>query len=484
MFSVYQLARNLSQGHGFTTDVIYPFCLKMYGGDILRYPDMFSPPLFPFILSIFFFFLGAHNSTAVVLGCVLYLCCGCVLFIITRKVYDLSVAVIAALLFMCNSTVVTVAVTRQDIMLTMLLMTCVLLALRRISSSRRSLVSTGVLLGMVYLSRYELLFAVVPASVLLAWLLLDDRDSAVLMWFVVAFIVVVSPFMLRNSVLTGHPFYGLSLYKNGHYASTWQLSAFINPEFPPFDWGRLLSAYRKFLPYVLGQPGGYLVVFSLALLLTGNRKERNWYIAAVVMFFLYFCIQDALRERKWFTSIFIPFFAVAGTRGLFLLIRQYALKPRVRLLQITAFVLINLVPLLGLATMEEPGTFAFSSFRPLLGQEEESVIVTDVPHISSWFCGMKSIMLPIEPADFIAIKEEYPATGGLFLSVLEFAVDWPPDINAPPPWPIFYQALTDGYLPSGFRSGKRRSDALGNVFLHDLSFAPLEEISTPEPGRR
>ena len=483
-FDVYQLARNLSEGRGFTTDIVYPFCLKLYGGDIARYPDMFSAPLFPLFLSVFFLFFGAQDVTVLLSGFTLYVCGSAVVFLVARQIYEFKVAAVSTLLYLCNFQLLALAIRFQSILFSAILITLFLFSLRSGSSTRASLVFSGTLLGLIYLSRYELLLAIVPPSIALVWFLSDERKVANIAWFLLPFAILSFPFMIRNQALTGHPLYGLALGRG--WLNQDSLTLFADAKLFSFNWPQFFSVYHSFFPDLLMIGGTYVPVFAIiGVFLRGGSRDRNLFLGVLAMIFLYYSIQSAIGPYWVFYGLlFFPFFAILGTRGFFYLAARASRQTLLRRSFIAFFILLNLIPLAKLNIFPDPWYLDKGCFNRLIKESEgDRIVVTDVPGVASWYGGLTAVKLPGTPADFFLLQEEHPDADSIFFSIFNFAADWPPDTN-PGAWTPFYASLVDGFLPERLLSGAVRFDAGGNGYIYGVKLSEIREEGLSRRGRR
>ena len=483
-FDVYQLARNLSEGRGFTTDVIYPLCLKLYGGNLAHYPDMVTAPLFPLFLSIFFLFLGANDATVLLCGFTLYACGGVIVFLVSRRFYEFRVAAVATLLYLCNFQLLEAAIKYQDILLSAILLTLLFFSLRAASLNRATMIFSGILLGLTYLSRYELFFAIVPPSIVLVWYLSDDKKLDNITWFLLPFAIISFPFMIRNQVLAGHPLYGMALAKA--WMNEAKLLMFAKPELVSFNWLRFFLAYRRFFQSLIMVGGTYVALFAImAMLLGGGVRERKWFAGVLVMVFIYFSIQFSVGPFWTILGLlFMPLFTIMGTRGFFILTERLPRQPRLRHCLLAFFIVFTIVPLMRVFCPPEPWYLDQGCFNRLIkASEGDRIVVTDVPGVVSWYGGFTAVKLPGKPADFFLLQEEHPDADSIFFSVFNFAADWPPD-TTPGAWTPFYASLVDGFLPERLLSGAVRFGARGNSYLYGVKVSEPPEKKMPRRGLR
>jgi hypothetical protein len=239
-----QLARNLSEGRGYSTDFIRPLSLhlvKTHREDkspMLRapaeHPDLANPPVYPLLLAglmkvapFDFEVKDAKKDTfsvyqpeilIAIFNQVLFLAAILMLFFLARRLFDSAVAWIAAAVFALNEVFWRFSISGQSTMLLMV----IFLALAWVvvlldqgenneeekASPLRLLVLSllaGLILGVGTLTRYSFGFLVIPVAVFI--LVYSPR----IRWsgagaVVLVFLLVVTPWCIRNARLSGNPF--------------------------------------------------------------------------------------------------------------------------------------------------------------------------------------------------------------------------------------------------------------------------------------
>jgi 4-amino-4-deoxy-L-arabinose transferase-like glycosyltransferase len=245
-----QLARNISQGKGFTTDVIRPFSLwhmKNYAPDrlprLMDHPDIYNPPLYPLALAGIFkilpeAMLGFDSTGRIYLPerwvilpfnqlCLLLTLL--MVYLWAKRVFDKRVAVTAAVILLLSDTLWAYSISGlPTVFLMLLLMIALYLAYRAderlnpaatetAGSTEESaaavkkmdgataalLLASAVVMGLCFLTRHVSAFLMVPMVMYVGAI---TRGRAGKMWmllYVAVFLAVIAPWLVRNYQVSG-----------------------------------------------------------------------------------------------------------------------------------------------------------------------------------------------------------------------------------------------------------------------------------------
>ncbi|MBM3457066.1 MAG: hypothetical protein FJX77_00820, partial [Armatimonadetes bacterium] len=97
-----QLARRLAEGHGFVTSVIRPLSVGFQAGDLQAHPDLYNPPLYPLLLSLFFRAAGASDLAVAGFGALLWVLTVWVTYFLARKWFGPRAALLATAFYGLN----------------------------------------------------------------------------------------------------------------------------------------------------------------------------------------------------------------------------------------------------------------------------------------------------------------------------------------------------------------------------------------------
>ncbi|HEX3889682.1 MAG TPA: glycosyltransferase family 39 protein [Verrucomicrobiae bacterium] len=361
-----QLARNISEGKGFTTLFIRPFSLYLIknhnaaklGGsapadlnpndpnssaqpklDLARvktaHPDIANAPAYPVVLAGLMKVLPFHYPVELkkpfwsdggrfsryqpdfeiaLFNEILLLAVVVLTFLIARKLFDAAVAWLAALLTIGSELLWRFSVSGLSTMLLLViflgLVWCILKIEEAASAAqpnaRRLLLwalAAGTLAGVGALTRYSFGWVIIPLA---AFLILFGGQRRMLQTLaaVGAFTILLAPWVIRNFEVSGTPFgtAGYAIIENTYVFPQFQLERSTNPD--------LAKAFWQFMPYFEKLLSGARGILTDDLLKTGG-----W--AGVLFFaglFLNFRGTGAQRIR-YFLLICLPVFIVAQSLG-------------------------------------------------------------------------------------------------------------------------------------------------------------------------
>ena len=336
-----QLARNLSEGKGYTTLFIRPLSIHLLkkinarnpgadsDSDLARlkgmHPDLANPPVYPVLLAGLMkvlpfdymlpakpkpfwtsdghfyryqpdFLIGLFNQA-------LFLATILSFYSLARRLFDPAVAWLSAILIMATELFWHFTVSGQSTNLLMLIFSGLVWCLVLIEQEGRTLQGgrggpfafaalAGACVGLGMLTRYSFGWLMIPV---LAFLVLFSGPRRVLLMLValIVFAGVVAPWVVRNMNLSGTPF-GTATYAVLETTIIYpgnKLQRTLDPSFGsmsllPF-WFKLLANVRQIVQNELPRLGGsWLSAFFLVGLLLGFRNPA----LARLRYFVLFCL--------------------------------------------------------------------------------------------------------------------------------------------------------------------------------------------------
>jgi 4-amino-4-deoxy-L-arabinose transferase-like glycosyltransferase len=215
-----QLGRNLSEGRGFTTYFLRPLAMT-HGNNLARQPDLVNAPLFPSVLALAFGIRGATDVATAFVSGAFYLLTVPVLYLLGSRVFSRNVGLIAALVFAANPLMLEYATSGMNITLYTFLMTSLLLVIYQISVYARdrvanpalplpksALILAGVLTGGLYLTD-QIFVYIIPVIFVAVFSLTRGQTGKALLSFLVPLLILILPWMIRATRLTGNPLFGV-----------------------------------------------------------------------------------------------------------------------------------------------------------------------------------------------------------------------------------------------------------------------------------
>ncbi len=335
-----QLARNLSEGRGYTTSFIRPFSLCLIqrhnqskqaavasGGSTdlaliqTNHPDLANPPVYPVVLAGLMKVLPFHFQVETqksfwsengsfqryqpefliaMFNQILLVAIGVAIFFIARKLFDDTAAWISTLLVFGCDRLWQFSVSGLSTLLVMLIFLGIFWVLLKVEETLREpqpgrnkllalALVAGVLTGLGTLTRYSFGGLIIPVA---TFFVLFGGQRRVFMAAVslAAFGVVLLPWLLRNESVSGTPFgtAGYTVSINGFFQGTY-LERALNPDLAyaynlKFCAHKLFSNLRNLLQDDLPRLGGsWGAVMFFAGLLLGFRNQAARHLRYFLM---------------------------------------------------------------------------------------------------------------------------------------------------------------------------------------------------------
>jgi len=328
-----QVARNISSGRGWVNDSVrYLFALP----DTIPHPDEYWSPLFPLMLAGVFRATGPSFPAAQLVTLLFGVLVPVVVFLLAFALSrSRAVAVIAGIIAVFQPTFITSSsrVMPEIVMIFFVGLALAVLLYRH--ESRRKEVWLGVILGLAYLLKYQNGALVVP--VVLYYLLATPWRRGIVSILVVGVVsvVVVSPWLVRNAIVFGDPFYAIvrsgivSYYPEfageGRFVATLQV--------PPPAWPYILShlgdakalahtaLYTVVVPFFREYAGSMVLIPFVALgVVTMGSAWRRWVPLLVFSAFLvaFFAITMPLVR---YVLVLLPVWVAFAAAGIGVVLR-------------------------------------------------------------------------------------------------------------------------------------------------------------------
>ena len=329
-----QVARNISEGKGFTTDFIRPFSIYLVskqnhathpdGTDAFDYaqvnsphPDLANAPLYPMLLAGFmkawppqwkvetrkpFWTEGGSfrrympEFRIAILNQVLLFVVVLLTFFLARKLFDVQVAWLAAALTLGSDLLWKFSVSGLSTLLLLVIFLTLVWCLVKLEESGRGplpkmsrlfalAIFTGLLVALGLLTRYSFGWLIVPV-VIFIYRFGGERRAGLAVAATLAFGLAAAPWLLRNLAVSG------TLFGTAGYAVVEGTAVFpgttlmqsLNPDLNSPIWNSALQYLgKKFLENqafilpaeLLRLGGGWLAVLFLAGLLLGLRNQSG-----------------------------------------------------------------------------------------------------------------------------------------------------------------------------------------------------------------
>ena len=349
-----QLARNLSEGKGFTTLFIRPFSLYLVqthnqaespltltnaGSDFAQiktaHPDISNPPVYPLVLAGLMKVLPFHYPVNLkgafwtnnggfwryqpdfyiaIFNEVLLLAAVVLTFFLAKKLFDSNVAWLSAILTLgCDLLWRFSASGLSTMLLLVIFLGLTLLLLETERSARDSqpragrllglAVAVGILTGIGALTRYAFGWAIIPVAL---FLLLFSGPKSLWHMFaaLAAFVLVLVPWIIRNEAVSGTAFgtAGYAVVEGTFVFPRFQLERSIHPELTHAMW---------LTPYVQKLFGNMRSILSGDLLKSGATWAGVLFFAGLFLGFR----STGARRVRYFLLMCLAVFIVAQSLG-------------------------------------------------------------------------------------------------------------------------------------------------------------------------
>jgi len=338
-----QLARNISQGRGYTTDFIRPLSIYLLGRNVVAqtapaagdadstnrialpqlagpHPDVANAPLYPLVLAgvlkampfdypdlstLKSFSIYAPDLWIAVFNQLLFLVAVCMVFRLARQLFDETVAWMAAAVFLATDLFWRFSISGLPTMLLVVILLALVGILARLELAAREgtrsmgsltgmAAGAGLLMGVAALTRYSFGWLIIPVVIWLATVA-GNRRAVLALTAAVVFVAVLAPWLMRNYQLTGTPFgtAGYALFEGTSLFPGQELERTLTPDFSQIDttifWHKFMSNMREIFQNDFPKFGGSWVsaLFLAGLLVPFKNvtlsRVRFLVIACVVV---------------------------------------------------------------------------------------------------------------------------------------------------------------------------------------------------------
>lgn len=425
-----QIARNISDGKGFTTRVIRPFNLAFRQPDDLGMPELNHGPLHPYIMAGLFSLRGPSDQAAAWTSLAFLLLTVVMTYLLGTLLFDWRAGLLAAVVMGISAPVIQVGMGAQEWPVATLWFTTLLLAIAlhhratMLKTQRAEVVYAGLAAlpaALLYYTHSVFFFLALPLLVHLAFT--GSHRIRQSMFFIVIFGLVISPLAYRNAVYTGSPILG---------ANTWDIMAHTDT-YPGDTLYRSASPENRELEVALLFPAQHFSAFSKKLiigtneLLTAAAGMLGWVVlpfavvsvlfrfkkptANCVRGFLYGAGMPMVAAFALYSVgtgvmlLFAPAVAIFASAYFLLLLEAKKLHPEYAKAVVIGLVVMTALPTLGLVTWKDEGRNRQSvSTDQFFAANAEKMspdlaVYTDVPWVAAWRTRSTGVWLPMSDDD-------------------------------------------------------------------------------------
>jgi len=502
------VGRQLAAGRGFTTPVRYPQTLAALQSRGARpdfsqaWPELHQPPLYSALVGGVIAGLPARVSQVLFekapvppdgfggdylllgLNIALLWLAAWLTYLLGRRLFDATVGLVASLGLLLSASIwaQTVAVNGTPLMMVLLLGLFHALAQSEDAAAAGKpagpwLLAAGIACGLMALCDYPAGFVLVPVLVYLGLCHKGMTRVLALLGVVIGFVLVVAPWVVRNTGLTGNPLalaqYNLALKAGDPTAEPEVVRNLLVAAGPAVDLNKLGNKGLTGLQVALREKlwaGGMLftALFAVGLLYrfrgTTVNRLRLVFMAVLAVLLVAHAFVDSGEGERLPAVYAVPLLTVFGA-GFFavLVASNERLAPHLRWL-VALLLALQALPLLHDALEPRRLHFSYPPYYPVVfaSMREDATRrggaswMTDVPAGAAWYSGQLVWSQPAQLRDFYAIGVNQPVYALVltphtldrpYFTELARAGNNPGRLGE---WAQVYSGLVTNRFPSGF----------------------------------
>ena len=490
-----QLARNIAEGKGYTTLFIRPFSLYLVQShneakqaaapattnlDFAQikfnpHPDLANPPVYPVVLAGLmtvrsfrypvelmkpFWSDNSHfwryqpDFQIAVFNEVLLLVVVVLTFFLARKLFDVNVAWLAALLTIGCELLWQFSVSGLSTLLLMVIFLGLTWCVLRIEEMVREpqprrnwllglALASGVLTGVGALTRYAFGWTIIPVALFL-FFFSGQRRVLHTLAALGAFVVVLIPWVIRNYAVSGTPFgtAGFAIVEGTGLFPRFQLERSVHPDLTHALWlklyvTKLLGNAHDILVNELPRLGGsWASILFLAGLLLGFRgmavRRMRYFLLMCLGTFI---VVQALGQTQLSNEspevnsenllvLLVPLVFCYGVSFFFTFLEQMKLPVlQLRYAVIAVFAALSCLPMIFTLLSPKASPVVYPPYYPPDIQntagwmKENELMMSDVPWAVAWYGRHQCVWLTLNAQDdFFAINDYLKPVQALYLT--------------------------------------------------------------------
>ncbi len=428
------MARNISLGRGFTSRYITPLSLVHAGAP---YPNLWRAPLWPLFLAGCFKIFSATDTVAAGAGAFFYIAAIPPLFLLSRKITGSKTAAFCTcLLCIFSPQALFYSLSGMTEPMSLFFMALwVYLLLKAPGRGRGFFLFCGAVAGVFYLTRYNAIIFLPLSCLYLWWTSGEDNKKKALQLtlYLGGWLFAVSPWLWRNYLVAGNPFFSLQSYEPAMFTASYpaytlyMLPQIINvKDFILQHPGELLLKIKEgasiflrgaFDPSFAGT-APFLAAFSLPgvfLPARGRSKVKKLKLFVASCFFAQLAALLFVHYIPRLFFIFMPFyiiFALLFLKHCLAFLKSPPLK---------AFLLAGVVTVaffFNMPAWHEPNTrldwpqaYAGPIEDASLHISPEGVVISNDGHILSWYADRLAIKMPVRLEQISELEKLAPVEG-------------------------------------------------------------------------
>lgn len=405
-----QVARHVSQGDGFTTSFIRPLSLGLVPR-VTAHPDLNNPPLQPLILAVAFNLFGASDRTVGMVSLLFAVLTTVMAYLLAVRLLDKYAGALAALLVTLTIGLLKAGVAGIGVSCTAFLLALLFFAVVQHRGTTRWSALCGAIAALAYLTDYGvlLLAAVACGLVVLSQPASRLRHAAL---FAVGFLLINTPWAVRNWSVAGSPIAGMKLYSVAMWGATNPTTTLYRQQSPAgagpiaFAAGHLTEVIKKSLLNLNQLESMFatalgivlLPLFGIALFTDLGSVAANRLKWALLLGLVLAGLSAAVgRPRFDFVYSALGVVAALGATGVVLVLRSRNIGSTARAGAVAALLAVSAYPIsLNALPGSRPAKPDHRSAE-YIGKAlpATAIVATDQPWSVAWYADRTAVWLPL-----------------------------------------------------------------------------------------
>ena len=416
-----QQGREIYLGHGFSSLFNYPVLWERFHS-LAATPNFWRPPLYPLLIALGYQLMGTVNLNPLIFLGGLFLALTAALIVrlleeATASPYSWA----GGLIYGFTPAVLQSSFSGLSEPVYAFWMTAVFYNLYRLIKtnyeSKGDLVITGIFFGLAWLTRAETLFFLPVLLVFFYLTSLQNIRIKIILYFLVPVLILMSPWWIRNYLLTGNPFFNMSNLLISTYTPTypgWIRYRMIesSPGLIGFIFTHLPELTVKFIRNIIHNG---IFIFSLHVLMVPlfnigvladeiRKPLKIAGLAGILLVLLLLAVSPLSADARFFLGIF-PMVIVIGLTAFIMGIDR--LSPEFKIskeLWIGLLVVGMAFPVASILwtkktlnnqLLNQWESSQWGSYQEVLWNTGKGIIISDIPDQLSWKTGIRTLWLPV-----------------------------------------------------------------------------------------
>ena len=451
-----QLARGLSEGHGFRTFCIRPADLWLLRGRPVQkdIPDVRQAPLYPLLLSWCFrlarpdfesepkaFSFAPERRVIVPLGILLSAATAALVFLLARGLFNKPAALASTFVFLTTDSMLSDSISGTAMPLIALLTTAAVWAAVTTVKCRHEardslswvipLIACALIAGLTALVGYRML-VLLPVLAAFLWLNVERGRLVTVAVMVLIAMAVVAPWLARNVTVSGKLF-GMAPYTSLNSTAFFADDAFDRESEPDVRVMKVVPALklkfasnlRRFYDFDLRTVGSGMAIclFLVSFLVPHDDEVVRTLRGCLGIGLLLLLVASAFCGTAELLRSFLPMITICGVGFAFELVSERTGWPDAywQPLLTAWLVVLTAIPLL-LNVFGTPATLPYPPCFPPFARyvcsliEPEETVCTDIPWATAWYGNRRSLLLPQTTDDLLRVHTNQLPVAGIYLT--------------------------------------------------------------------